>query len=413
MNFIKRISTLGIISIMLATLAPVTLLAAEDKFSDVNSDTQFSTSILYLAEKGIVNGYKEGDFKPANTINRAEFTKILIGSIKDKADITGENCFPDVLDNETHWFAKYICTAKEMGVVKGYEDGTFRPDQKIKFVEAAKIISNVMGEAKEDETTWFKNYVAELSDQMAIPATITDLEKEITRAEMSEMIWRLLEKITDQAYSKFDLENMTLAVQNAEDIPAEDTTTSTYTNDLYTFNYNSGLTPVETEHGVSFTSYQTVEKSVSPLCDERDIDLPVDHELLDFNFYLELLDMDLKDALEEQGDNFVASDYYNETEKTLTLEEGFLEVSALGSEADTEDIQGYRVTSGAEGCGIQTFYFPISETQTLTIASNTSLVPLYSSMYADETLPETTISADNRDLFLSQIMDTFHFLSQE
>jgi len=413
MNIFKKISSLGIISIMLASSIPTSLLANVDQFSDVNSETQFSTAINYLAEHKVINGYEDGTFKPENTINRAEFTKILIASIKEDSEITGESCFTDVLDNETHWFAKYVCTAKTMGVIKGYENSNFKPAQNITFVEAAKIISKVMGEATEDETTWFKNYVAELSDKMVIPTTIIDLNKDITRAEMSEMIWRLLENITDQDSSQFNSETLSLTVQAASNDSDEEGDSSIYTNDLFSFSYNSNLTPIETEYGVSFTSFQTVEGDVAALCNERDESHDIDHELPDFNFYLDILDMDLQAALIEQGDNFVESDYYNEVDQKLTLEEGFIDIVALGSESESEDIQGYRVTSGAEGCGIQTFYFPISETQTLTIASNTSLVPLYSSMYTGETLPEDTVSAENRDLFLSEIIDTFHFLNQE
>ncbi|OGJ47713.1 hypothetical protein A2344_01360 [Candidatus Peregrinibacteria bacterium RIFOXYB12_FULL_41_12] len=164
-------------------------------FSDVNSGNQFYEAILYAQEEGIIEGYDDNTFRPDDNINRAEFVKIIIESILDSEEISGENCFPDV-SNE--WFAKYVCTAKTNLIIEGYPDGFFHPEYDISFVEAAKII--LLGfeiETNSDWDIWYQPFIQELSDKNAIPTTITEIDKEITRGDMVEMIYRLRENILD------------------------------------------------------------------------------------------------------------------------------------------------------------------------------------------------------------------------
>ncbi len=176
-------------------------------FTDVNSGSIFSESIQYAQENGIVNGYNDGSFQPQKEINRAEFTKIILESIFDESEIYGENCFPDVT---TQWFAKYICTAQRKGIVKGYANGNFGPADEISFVESAKIITLANGEniQENNSVNWFAPYVEKLSEKKAIPATIQQLDKKIQRGEMVEIIWRIKENKTDRANSIFQNNNL-------------------------------------------------------------------------------------------------------------------------------------------------------------------------------------------------------------
>ncbi len=98
------------------------------------------TAIEYLVEKGVINGYPDKTFKPNNDVNRAELLKILIEGKGVTPDAEKyKNCFPDV---KTQWFAKYICYAKDQKWIKGYEDGTYRPGRTVNKVESIKILLN-------------------------------------------------------------------------------------------------------------------------------------------------------------------------------------------------------------------------------------------------------------------------------
>jgi len=171
-------------------------------FSDINQNSQFREAILYAKESGIVEGYKDGTFREDKRINRAEFLKIIIGSTLSADEIHGANCFPDV---KKQWFAKYICTAKEKKIISGYPDGTFKPQDNISFVEASKIILKGFktNELKESEI-WYEPFVKNLSSKNIIPTTITSLEQEISRGEMVEMIWRILENKNTKPSIKYE-----------------------------------------------------------------------------------------------------------------------------------------------------------------------------------------------------------------
>ncbi|MBI4231718.1 endo alpha-1,4 polygalactosaminidase, partial [Candidatus Peregrinibacteria bacterium] len=159
-------------------------------FSDINDETPYAKAILYAQENNIVKGYEDGSFKPGNEIDRSEFTKIIINALFPSSEIYGSNCFPDVTDE---WFAEFVCTAKRKNIIKGYSDNNFHPEYKISFAEGAKIISNSFGfPGSDDPELWYKEYEKNLSEKNAVPESIKYIDQKINRGEMVEIIWRLL-----------------------------------------------------------------------------------------------------------------------------------------------------------------------------------------------------------------------------
>ena len=117
-------------------------------FSDVSQedlkDNLVKSSIAYLESKGIMKGYPDGSFKPEKAVNRAEFLKILVAAL-----VPGELqdkkviCFSDVQIED--WFSKYVCYAKEKEWVTGYEDKTFKPANTINQAEMMKMLVTAFG----------------------------------------------------------------------------------------------------------------------------------------------------------------------------------------------------------------------------------------------------------------------------
>ena len=108
------------------------------------------TAIQYLYDNGIISGYPDGSFKPDNTLNRAELMKIVILGGKFDPDATVyKNCFPDVHEE---WFAKYICFAKDKNWIEGYPDGTFKPGNPVIKAEAIKMMLGVFYVVIQDAT---------------------------------------------------------------------------------------------------------------------------------------------------------------------------------------------------------------------------------------------------------------------
>ena len=170
-------------------------------FNDVESYNANKDAIEYVQQEKIMNGYSDGSFKPEGEVNRAEAVKILIAA-NDISVLPAESIFLDV---ENHaWYAPYISTALARGLVKGYDDGTFRPGNTISraeflkvAIEAAQIpvptriianYNNIPSDA------WYAPYFAVAYEENLLtaqkggniaPHTI------ITREEAAQVIWKL------------------------------------------------------------------------------------------------------------------------------------------------------------------------------------------------------------------------------
>ncbi|HLG25316.1 MAG TPA: S-layer homology domain-containing protein, partial [Candidatus Gracilibacteria bacterium] len=83
-------------------------------------------------------------------------------------------------------------------IISGYPDGTFKPAQNINFAEASKIVVNAFGYETVDDAVWYRPYVEKLAELNAIPESIDGFDHKVTRGEMVEMIYRLREKLTDK-----------------------------------------------------------------------------------------------------------------------------------------------------------------------------------------------------------------------
>lgn len=177
-------------------------LVALASFSDVGSNYTYAESIDYAENLDLVSGYPDGTFKPNNAINRAEFTKIIIGAAlqyNSQQDPSGYDIyvpigvpFSDAQSGE--WYIPYLRKAVENHIIDGYPDGTFKPADNINFAEAAKIIVNAFGyETTPDTKTWYKPYVEKLAEMNAIPTTISGFDYKISRGEMVEMMYRMHE----------------------------------------------------------------------------------------------------------------------------------------------------------------------------------------------------------------------------
>ena len=115
-------------------------------FKDVDEKAWYATAVNTLASLGIITGYKNGTFKPNQAITRAEFTAIAVRFAKE---LKGEHNFKDV--SKKFWANDAIATATSYGWLSGYKDGTFRPDNKITRAEVATCINRMLNRAA-DET---------------------------------------------------------------------------------------------------------------------------------------------------------------------------------------------------------------------------------------------------------------------
>lgn len=110
------------------------------RFLDTPPGTWYNTAVCTLALEGIVNGYEDGSFRPEHMVTRAEFVTMALRLAGISPSGAGRR-FRDV--SQTHWAAGYIQAAAGSGLILGYSDGTFRPNQYITRAEAVTILNRV------------------------------------------------------------------------------------------------------------------------------------------------------------------------------------------------------------------------------------------------------------------------------
>ncbi len=231
--YMKNLTRSLFVLMCFLVLAPVVL---AENFTDVDYDHLYFTAIDYVKADGIVQGYSDGTYKPEDEINRAEFTKIIIEATFEDSEI--ENCAPSKVFSDIpagEWYENYVCVAVNNGIIDGYPDGTFKGGDKINFVEAAKIIVIGFDYDFEEGGEWYEGYVNVLQENNYIPPAIDALNKQITRGEMAEMIWRISEEITQKSSIELITEPVEPITPNSSDYPGW----ATYNGDGFAFYHPS------------------------------------------------------------------------------------------------------------------------------------------------------------------------------
>lgn len=110
------------------------------QFADVKSSAWYSDAVNCLGANGVILGYPDGSFQPDNPITRAEFA--TLSSKFDKLSLSENNRFADVKDG--HWAVNYINSAAVKGWIKGYENGEFRPERNITRAEVVTLVNAIL-----------------------------------------------------------------------------------------------------------------------------------------------------------------------------------------------------------------------------------------------------------------------------
>lgn len=117
-------------------------IATGEVFPDVEINRWSVDEIEYMSDKDVIKGYPDGEFKPAKQLSRAEFAALISRFVGTKETNT-QNPFADL--EESHWAYNEIIALVKSGLVEGYEDGTFRPDNNITRAEVMTVINKLLG----------------------------------------------------------------------------------------------------------------------------------------------------------------------------------------------------------------------------------------------------------------------------
>lgn len=108
-----------------------------DVFSDI-SGHESKAQIMELVSRGILDGYPDGTFRPDNYVTRAEFAKILVTALGIEINDT-----PSFSDTAEHWASPYINTVAHLGIIEGYDAMTFGPDEYIQREQMAAVVTRL------------------------------------------------------------------------------------------------------------------------------------------------------------------------------------------------------------------------------------------------------------------------------
>lgn len=172
------------------------------KFSDVDEGNKYYEAIEFLVTEGIINGYPDGTFKPDQPVNRVEALKFILEAI-DAEILSGDLPFYDVSASE--WYSEYLYTGYSRGVVDGHPDGSFKPSNSVNKAEFFKILFNGMNvdinpEVNEapykdvNVSDWFAPYIAYAKEIGIIDGTLEEIgaSNAMNRGEVAEAIYRVM-----------------------------------------------------------------------------------------------------------------------------------------------------------------------------------------------------------------------------
>ena len=127
-------------------------LLTSNTYTDVPDNYWANTAISTMTGLGIVQGRSSTTFDPKAPITRAQFAAICARF--DTGTSSGTQTFSDI---SGHWAEKYIQRAAELGWIKGFEDGTFRPDTYITRAQAMTMINRVLNRIPEENSDLLSN----------------------------------------------------------------------------------------------------------------------------------------------------------------------------------------------------------------------------------------------------------------
>ncbi len=174
------------------------------------SQSDFPDALLFLSERGLLQGYPSGEIRPKNLISRAELVTLIARELA-LAEQAG-NCFADVQTDD--WYAPFVCQAAQLGIVSGYAGSErFRPHRPASYAEAIKLVSEAFGllstdllatdllgatanatdaNAADANENWFVPY-ARLSERNNLVPDVDYLPEElITRDVTAELVKRAI-----------------------------------------------------------------------------------------------------------------------------------------------------------------------------------------------------------------------------
>lgn len=163
-NSITRAEVAAIFYRLLTDEARAYLESTDSGFSDVQAGDWYNTAVATMVQAGVITGYGDGTFRPNAPITRGEFAAIATRFLSDPYSLDAP-----FYDTEGHWAEVYINRAYELGWISGYTGGAFKPDKSITRAEVSAIVNRML--EREADPAYLAAHQAELLEFHDLPAT--------------------------------------------------------------------------------------------------------------------------------------------------------------------------------------------------------------------------------------------------
>lgn len=190
-------------------------LQGQETFPDVDG-VGLRPYIDCLAAVGVVEGYEDGNFGPANDVTREQLASFVVRAIETAADVelpVGDASYPDVGPNSTH--GQNVLKLTEAGILQGYDDGTFGPRDSVSREQTAAYVAGAVGlllgeelategGAPFDDVNAGATHAANI-DRLSTADVVDGFdddtfgpEDDVSRAQMSKFVANALELVAEE-----------------------------------------------------------------------------------------------------------------------------------------------------------------------------------------------------------------------
>jgi hypothetical protein len=195
----KRCHQKKVLALVLAFACAFTMFAGAAFTDQADIAASNEEAVNTLVALGIINGYKDGSFKPNDTVTRAEMAKMIYtirsGGNTDASSYKSiSTTFKDV---NGHWAAGYIKYCQTMGIIAGKNATTFDPDGKVTVAETAKMALVTMGykadKAKLTGSGWMTNTINLANDNDLLEDVKGSVATAASRQEAAQILYNMID----------------------------------------------------------------------------------------------------------------------------------------------------------------------------------------------------------------------------
>lgn len=180
---------------IIATLLTLTtLLSAAPVFAYPDCTDE---NVMALTELGILDGDENGNFNPHQNLTRAEFSKMIAPALNGYEHLGELNFVRDEVlfnDIENHWGFKYIVFCQKNGLIDGFEDDTFRPDESLTYSQTIKMCLSAIGYSglEKDTEPWHEKWTAMAYEYGLTETKIINPNEYINRIDAAKLVYKTI-----------------------------------------------------------------------------------------------------------------------------------------------------------------------------------------------------------------------------